>query len=236
MSTEAQKPAAPAAPAAPAEQTTPAAQAAQAQQEAAPAAPAAQAQELSNSDVRGHALFQKLTSEVAEMRAEIKKRDDAEQAAKTAAEEAKLLEEKNFTELLASKEEGYKKELASLKQQIGDKEKLITERDLKIALTGKGFQNETFLNGAIAGYDSETHGDFAKYAETLAADEMNAAFLNQIQRGPKVPDVHAPNTPTIKLTPAELQAQLKSDDPKKRAEARKVAQSNWKETGATGVA
>jgi len=193
-------------------------------------------EKMSNPDVKTHPLFLKMTSQVAELNKKIEERDAADKESKTKADQSKLLEEKNFTELLASKESEFKAKLTTLEQQLTEKDQQITKKDLKIALTGKGFANETFLNGAVAGYDLETHGDFAKYAETLAADEANAAFLNSMQTPRKGrPNANVPNPPTVTLTPAELNAQLKSDDPKKRAEARKIAMTNWETKGSTGV-
>lgn len=197
--------------------------------------PASSEPGLSNSDVKSHPLFKKLTSQLSEMNSKFEQRETAEKAEKTAAEQAKLLEEKNFTELLTVKENEFKAKLAELEQANAEKEKLITKKDLTIALTGKGFQNETFLDGAVARYNAEKHGDFTAYADALASDESNAALLNAAVAKSKVPDVRVPTTPTATMTPKELKAMLHHKDLEKRAAAREIVSANWIATGSSGV-
>lgn len=182
---------------------------------------------VNNSDIKNHPLFLKVTGELASLKTKIEDRKTADEEAATKADQAKLLEEKNFKDLLASKETEYTTKLAAL-------EKSNTEKDLMIELTAKGFSNKVFLNGAIASYDKEAHGDFSKYADTLSSDAVNAQFLSAQKPKPK-DDIHGSNGPITTLTPVELKAQLNSTDPTKRAAARAIAKENALKTGNTGV-
>lgn len=183
---------------------------------------------LSNSDVKKHPLFLKVTEQLAALTAAEEKRKQDEAAAKTEAERKKLEGKAQYEEALANQEKEFKAKLAEL-------EKGILEKDLTNELLRAGFKNSVFNDGAIHGYTAEK-GTVSEYVKALSEAEENKIFLDTGKgAGPKRKDVGTPTSNTKQMTPAELTAALKDPDPKVRAQARQQARENWKKTGSTGV-
>jgi hypothetical protein len=146
----------------------------------------------SNAEIKNSDLFQKVAAEAGELRREKAERLTAEDATKKDAETKRLAEEGRFEEALKQKET----EVETLKRQH---EGQLRERDLGNELLKAGFNNDTFVRGAVNGYNPEG-GTIADYVQALAADEGNKAFLSngqgrQPHTPPGNPNVTNPGTP-----------------------------------------
>jgi hypothetical protein len=171
---------------------------------------------ISNQDLKSNPVFQKVTTELAQLRQEKADRDAQEQEAKDAAERKKLEDAGKYEEAIALRD-------AQLKEQADKHAKDILQRDLKLELINNNFTNKTFIKGAITSFDGEpdTIGDYVK---ELAALEENKIFINdgKAKRNP------LPETPpaggsvgAMSVEEARIKAK-QSEDPKVKAAARKV--------------
>lgn len=137
----------------------------------------------SNHDVKNHALFQKLAAENAALKKAEADRLAAEQNAATEAERQRLESEGKYKEALELRQA----ELDAMKESHA---KELLNRDLKTELYKAGFQNDIFVNGAIAAYKEGTIGDYVK---SLVEDAANSVFLASTSPPPKPTPPGAPN-------------------------------------------
>ena len=173
--------------------------------------------EPAKDDFKGSPAYQAMSKQLADLQREKTARADAEKEAKRAAEDKALRDAGRFEELDAK----YKKEIADREAAYA---RDILSRDLTNSLLRKGFENDLFVKGAIAGYNAEEHGDITAYTEALAADESNKGFLataegRQVHNAPgKTP------TPTNygEARGEKLKALAASEDPEQRKLARKI--------------
>lgn len=176
--------------------------------------------ELPNAAVKSHPLFQKLAQETAALRKAEADRQAADEAARAEAERKALEERGNYDEAIQQRDA----EIARIKAEHAAE---VQSLRLSSELARAGFDNDTFIKGAIVGYDAETHGEISEYVQTLAADENNAPFLATIGTGPtNEPTPRAPGKPPVnggdKTDWNAVAAMEKSDDPQKRREAREL--------------
>jgi len=168
--------------------------------------------EHSNNDVKSSPLFQKLASELAEIKRADAERLQLEQAAKKEAETKQLEAQGKYEEALKMREQ----EIENIKSQH---QKEITQRDLKNELLTAGFTNQVFIKGAIAEYEE---GDISEYARQLASDESNKPFLGAIKQvftPPSGGNVNGVSSVTIKTADDYNRAKT-SADPNIRKQAR----------------
>lgn len=177
--------------------------------------------EIDNNAIKNSPLFQKLAGQLAERDRADKERLDAENKAKSDAAQAKLIEEGRFEESLKSKEQ----EIESIRLQHAQE---ITSRDIKSELYKAGFNNDTFVNGAVLGYDAET-GSVADYVAAIAANEANAPFATNAARSHVTPPANSPvsNVSGVQITKDNYKTMLKSPDPNIQKQARTWGAANW---------
>jgi hypothetical protein len=191
---------------------------------------------LSNSDVKAHPLFQKLTGELAEERKSRKamqERIDAleadENKRQTKAAEAKKDYEKALESRLSQAKKDARKEWDA-EQAIRDK-----KSEARLQLVKAGFKNDDWINGRMAKFDHEnmTPEDFAKAA---VDDDTCKSFLDT-GKSVKNPDPHPLTRSGSKiLTPAEIQALRESGKPEDIARANDAAEALWvANNGTTGL-
>lgn len=167
---------------------------------------------ISNSDVKNHELFLKVTEELSQLRREKQEQAEAKEKAEREAAVKKAEEEQNWKALVEMRE----KELDQVKAQHN--QQLLT-MSLRAELARAGFNNDVFLRGAIAAYDGDAD-DVSDYVASLVADEGNKPFMASAQT-PSAPT--APSTPTVTggiVNKAKVVAMEKSSDPAERAKAR----------------
>ena len=192
---------------------------------------------LSNSDVKAHPLFKKLTQELAEERkankATLERLDaleTAENRRATKAAEAK----KDYQEALDKRIDQAKKDA----RKEWDAEQAIKDKRAaaKLELVKAGFKNERFLKGALSDFDpgNQTAEEFAK---SLMEDDSNKPFLDTGKGPGKPPDPHpTPRSGSKLLTPAEIQALRASSNPDDRTRADDAAEALWlANNGTTGL-
>ncbi len=147
--------------------------------------------DMSNSDVKKHPLFRKLAKE---LKAEREAKQDASAPEATAA---------HIDELLASKDAAFSALKAAHKKEL-------LETTIKSELIKNGFVNDMFIKGALDGFDVETHGSASAYAESLANDTANKAFLASTRTAHS-----APGAPKIRggnaMTPGQIREMQRSD-------------------------
>lgn len=176
---------------------------------------------VSNSELKSHPVFQKLTSRLAAFeRAEQERRQQEESAAAAAAREQeeaqmKALEEENrFKEIIALKDK-------TLESVHAEHQRELNHLMLKNELMRAGFKNDYFLDGAIGRFKG-TKEDIPSYLETVLSDEGNKAYLaaqnpEQSHVPPSTPGVANANA----IVPVEtLKAWEQSDDRDLRNKAR----------------
>jgi hypothetical protein len=168
--------------------------------------------------------YEAMSRQLAELQREKASRVEAEKTAQREAEEKALRDAGKFDELAA-------KHAADMEEIKSGHAKEILSGNLTNELLKAGFSNDMFVNGAIQGYDAETHGDVAAYAATLAADEGNKAFLA------------APTGRTVEpapgMTPAgggsanwdQVKIDTESTDRKTRIDARAKVTAHRQKTG-----
>ena len=181
----------------------------------APEATPGEVTQISNAELKANPVFQKVTSELAQLRQEKAEREQAEQAAKDKAEADALKAQGKFEEA----EQIWKDKFEAQEKKHS---KDILERDLKQSLTDVGFHNSTFLSGAISGYSGDSAG-IAEYVKGLAEDEGNKMFLDAGRQRQTLPE--PPKTPkaggTMTIEDA-MRLSKESKDPEIRSQARKV--------------
>ncbi len=133
--------------------------------------------DVDNAAIKASPLFQKLTAELKTEREgrEVLAQEKADrQAAETAKAEEAEQERLRKDGLFDEAEAKYK--AADEKKDAAHAAELQT-RDIEAALLKANFRNETFVKGAVTGYNAETDGTIEEYVTALAADEVNAAFI-----------------------------------------------------------
>ena len=175
--------------------------------------------ELSNSDVKKHPLFQKLTEQLGQFQREAAERAAAEEKAAREHEMKKAEEEQRWQDALRMREQ----ELEETKAKY---EKDMRDRDLAFELSRAGFNNDVFIKGAMASYNPDA-GSIGEYVQNLANDEANKVFLGNQQ----APRANPPSTPSVtggSFTTEQLRAMRDSDDPEVRAKRRAYLKSLYK--------
>ena len=179
-----------------------------------PAPPAVEPPSVSNTDVKNHPLFQKLTSELSALQ----KADTDRKAAATAAEKAAALEkatsEERYADALKLQQETAQVELDTLKATT-------LRAEMKAALLAQGSKSsDGFFKVALAEYDAETHGTVDAYAEALKTDENYALFFADDSRQPlTAPQKLSAPGGVVTLSKEQLLALSNSDDAEKRMQA-----------------
>lgn len=172
---------------------------------------------ISNSDVKNHELFVKLTKQLADyQRKEKAEKENAEKAARDA-ELKKAEEEQNWKKLIEMREQ-------ELEQTKAQHAKELLDMQLKAAISAD-FNNPVFVKGAMASFDGDMDS-ISEYVESLKADPINAGFLKSAMSAPNAPN--PPSTPTVtggKLSEAKLVAMEKSSNPAERAKAREYLEN-----------
>ncbi len=179
--------------------------------------------EISNADVKGHELFQKITAELGALRNEKAERAAADEKATKDAELKKAAEEGRFEDALKQRDT----ELEKLK---ADYARDILNRDLQNEMLKAGFQNGMFISGAVAGYNTEM-GSIVEYVDGLAKDEVNKAFLGHADTGRNPPP--PPGKPAVNGGKVPNWDEVKSwetgTDPEKKKQARELISAYRKE-------
>jgi hypothetical protein len=184
-----------------------------------PTTPAEPAQP-SNSDIKGSELFQKVTGELAALKAEKAEREQAEADAKTKAEQEALTAKGDFETALKMERE----KMATMEKT--HKRELL-QRDLTSELLKAGFQNDTFISGAVGGYNAEA-GDVATYVQSLADNESNKVFLNSVQpQRERLPETGQLNNSGTAITLEQARQMKNSDNPEQRLQAAQFMREHW---------
>jgi hypothetical protein len=168
--------------------------------------------ELTNADVKGDPLFQKVAAELAELKTQIAAEKTAQQKAAEAAEVERLKEAGKY-------EEAIKMHTAKLEQMEAQHKADLLRRDLTTELVKAGAKNDVFLKGAIAAYDGES--TIAEYVQSLTDSDEHKPFFGSLEQSRQTqpsPRAAAPNGNTQK-TWEQVKAMEKSTDPKQRLEA-----------------
>jgi hypothetical protein len=185
-----------------------------------------QAAEFSNSDVKNHPLFQKLTGELAALqRADFERKEAAAQAEKQALLE-KAKSEERYEDALRIQQETAAAEVEALKQTA-------LAAEMKAALLAQGAKaSQGFFKVAMAEYNAETHGDVETYAESLKAnEEYSVFFADQSRQALAAPGkLSAPGNSAV-LTREQLRALEQSDEPEKRLQAINYKQAYFERHG-----
>lgn len=185
-----------------------------------------ESQDFSNSEWKAHPLTQKLTSELSQLRAAQAEIAEREKKAAREAEIKKATEKEQFSEAIKM----YEKQIDEMQSQY---KKDLLHRDLGFELAKAGFQNDKFIKGAIADFDSEKFETPSAYVEALLSDETNKPFLANAQAVPGIPG--APGKPTVSgagpMTRDKIRAMQNSDDPKDRAAVRKYLTDYFEKHG-----
>jgi hypothetical protein len=161
---------------------------------------------VTNSEVKNHPLFAKLTADLAEKERRLQIIEDEKKRAEQEAEIKKAESEADYKKALELRDQ-------QLKAEKEKYEKEIQSRDIQTELIKLGFKNSKFLRGCVADYDGKTPiGDYVK----LLAEE-NKDLLDSVVRTV----IPAPNTPNAQGTNNtysldQLKEMEKSKDPKQR--------------------
>ncbi len=170
---------------------------------------------ISNADVKAHPLFKKLTDDLAERNKADADRKAADEAAQADAEQKRLKDEGKFEEAIKLEKDGREADARAhaLELQV---------RDLELAITKTGFTNDTFIRGAVAGFDPDK-GTIEDYAKHLAENEVNKAFLGEItDPGKPTPPGKPPGGKQGALNARQIKALKNSSDPAERRRGIKI--------------
>jgi len=174
--------------------------------------------------VRDTPAFKAVTKQIEIERAEkadLKARLDAieakEATAQAEAERAALLAKGDYETILAKKDAEVAAIKATAAAEKAAHDAAILGGQIKIALLAAGAANETFLSGAVIGYDGTADG-IAEYVEGLKADPANGPLFGQVQNRPGLP---APGSGAPAASGNTNWTTIKADlrDPKKASEA-----------------
>lgn len=188
--------------------------------------------EISNAEVKAHPLFVGLTKELAAEResrkaemAELKERLGAFETAETERKTKQLESKKKYEEATQARiDQALDAARKEWEQQAITDQKIS---DAKLALVKAGFSNDAFIKGVLTDFDP-SKDDAAKFAESVAADEGNKAFLKPAS---KKNDPHPPApAPGGVLTPAEIQALRETGKPEDALKADEAAMTAWTES------
>ena len=192
---------------------------------------------LSNSDVKAHPLFQKVTKELAEERKAnkaIQERLDALETAENKRQTKAAEAKKDYQEALDKRIDQAKKDA----RKEWDAEQAIKDKkaEAKLHLVKAGFKNERFLRGALSDFDPEKQ-TAEEFAKSLVEDDSNKPFLDTGKGLGKNPDPHpTPRSGSKLLTPAEIQALRESGKPEDINRANDAAEALWvANNGTTGL-
>lgn len=188
---------------------------------------------LSNSELKSHPVFQKLTAKLSSYeRAEQERREQEEAAAATKARE------QQEAEMRALEEQNKFKEIVSLKDKTIEQMRAEHQRELnhlvlKNELVRAGFKNDYFLDGVIGRFKG-AKDDIQGYLETVLSDEQNKAYLSvqnseQSYSPPSTPGVANANATipveTLKAWENSSEKELRN---KARTELRKYREKHGK--------
>jgi len=176
---------------------------------------------ISNSELKSHPVFQKLTARLSQYeKAEQERRQQEEAAAAAAAREQqeaemKALEEQNkFKEIIALKDK-------TLEQLQAEHTRELNTLLLKNELVRSGFKNDYFLDGVISRFKG-TKEDIPSFLEVVMSDEQNKAYIaaqssSESYTPPSIPGVANANN----IVPVEtIKAWEQSSDRELRQKAR----------------
>lgn len=175
-----------------------------------------------NRDIKESELFRKLASENAEMKRAQEEREEADKKAQSEAEIKAMEDKGQFEEALKLRDA----EIERLKETHS---KEILNRDLTTELLKAGFNNDTFLAGAVAGFDS--NGNIAEYVKSLVGNETNKPFLGGTKAAltpPGTPSVGGSASPMAASQIKELQNGSLDDRAKARDYLKKYYAQNGK--------
>lgn len=181
------------------------------------------APDASNRDVKDSALFQKVTAELLELKQRDAERLEADKSARAKAEQDRLESEGKYKEALELRE----KEFENLKAQH---QKDVLQRDLKTELIRKGFNNEIFMNGAMAAFSGDADS-VADYVSELAASDSNKMFLSSAPQRNILPAANGVNASDSVVDGSKLFELAKSKDSETKAKAQKALQDYYKTNG-----
>jgi hypothetical protein len=177
-----------------------------------------------NSEDKKSPAFLAVTAKLAEYERKEKEREEADAQAQREAEEKALRDAGRFDELEAK----YRADMEAIQSKHAAE---ILQSNLKTELIKTGFANDMFINGAIQGYNADTHGDVQAYVASLAEDENHKGFLS----GEPVKTVH---TAPGKLPSGgsgenwdQVKADIEGPDRQKRIEARAKVTAYREKTG-----
>lgn len=175
-----------------------------------------------NNAIKNSPLFQKLAAEKAALEKAEQDRLAASAEAASKAEQAKLIEQGKFEESLALKNA----ELESIKDKHARE---LREIQIKNRLYKAGFGNDTFINGAVLGYNPED-GDIDSYVSAIEGDESNNPFKTAQVFKPNPPNgTHVSNV-SVTTSHEDLKQLSKSDSAEVRAQARAQLRKNFEKT------
>lgn len=178
--------------------------------------------EVDNNAVKNSPLFQKLAQQLADRERADQERADAEAQAAAEANQKALIEQGRFEESLALKTA----ELESVKEKHSRE---LLEIQIKNRLYKAGFGNDTFINGAVLGYNPED-GDIDSYVSAIESDESNNPFKTAQVFKPNPPNgTHVSNV-SVTTSHEDLKQLSKSDSAEVRAQARAQLRKNFEKT------
>jgi hypothetical protein len=181
--------------------------------EAAPKPEPTETTPLSNADAKNLPWVQEMGKELKALREEKAARLAAEEQSRKEAEIKKAEAEGRYEDAMKAKQAEIDSINAKYKTEL-------TQRDVTAELLKAGFKNETFLRGAVTGYDAEK-STIADYVAELAKDEANKMFLGEAVAPVLTPPTGSPGTgPPKALTVEQLHALENSTDREERKKAR----------------
>ena len=130
---------------------------------------------FSNADWKAHPLTNKLTAELNQYREREQKRIAEQEKAQKEAEIKNLADKERFDEAVKL----YENRVAEM--ETAHKAELL-KRDLGFELAKAGFNNDTFIKGAISSFDSEKFETPTAYVDALKSDENNKMFLSAFSK------------------------------------------------------
>jgi hypothetical protein len=172
--------------------------------------------------VKNHPLFQKMASELAEIRNERKERKEAEDRAAREAERKKMIEEGRQEEALALRD----KELEDLKTSHARE---LGQLNVENKLYAEGFRNRKFLSWAKDDYDGVS--DVDDYVATLKADPENAIFMGTPAAPPKPTPPGKPSISGGAMTLDQMRQMEASTDPSVKKQVREFKKQYFDEHG-----
>ena len=173
-----------------------------------------------NADIKSSDLFQKVTGELASLKAEKAEREQAESDAKAKQEQDALTAKGDF-------ESALKIERDKLAAMEATHKKELLQRDLTSELFKAGFQNETFVNGAVGAYNAEA-GDVTTYVQGLAGNDANKMFLASTSpQRERLPETGPLNNSGAAMTIEQARLMKSSKNSEERLQAAQFMREHW---------